>query len=108
MIRLIFFLALIAAMTATVVLVISRPVKLLVRIQIVLTAIVVVAFVINFKMALWLHSMAYADPVRQEWQPRFGIISNVLWFGTIIPWLLFTICHVVIVMGRKQKAGVLL
>jgi len=106
MLRLFFFLALIAAMIATVVLVVSRPVKLLARIQIILSAIVVIAFVVGFKLAMWIHSMAYADPVRQEWQPRFSVISGLLWFGTIIPWLLFTIFHVIVVLRRKQKAEV--
>jgi len=72
--------------------------------QIILTAIVVFAFVVGFKMAMWLHSMAYADPVRQEWQPRFRVISDIIWFGTIIPWLFFTIFHVIVVLRRKQKA----
>jgi hypothetical protein len=106
MIRLIFLLALVAAMIATVVLVVSRPVKLLAKIQIILTAIVVVAVLSNFEVAMWLHSMAYADPIRQEWQPRFSVIGAILWFGTIIPWLLFTIFHVIVVLRRKQKAGI--
>ena len=104
MTKFIFFLALIAAMIATMVLVVSRPVKLLAKIQIILTAIVVVGAVVGFKMAMWLHSMAYADPVRRVWQPRFSVISNVLWFGTIIPWLLFTIFHVIAALrGSKSR-----
>jgi len=104
MMRLVFMLALLAVMIATVVLIVRRPVKLLFTIQIILTALVVVGFAVGMKMALWLHSMAYSDPVRQEWQPRLDTIGSILWFGTIIPWLLFTIFHVVIIARRKASA----
>ena len=75
--------------------------KMLTKIQLVLTALVVIAFVVGMRMAAWLHSMATLDPLRQEWQPKFDRIGSVLWFGTLVPWLLFTIYHVVIRVRRK-------
>ena len=78
--------------------------KVLTIIQIILTALVVVAFLVGVRMAAWLHSMAYADPVRQEWQPKLDRIGSALWFGTLIPWLLFTVYHVIIVNKRKRGA----
>ena len=50
--------------------------------------------------------MAYADPVRQVWQPRLDVISNITWFGTVIPWFLFTIFHVIVVLKRKTTSRV--
>ena len=101
MIRLVFILAFVAAIVAAVVLVMSRPVTRLAKIQIVLTVLVGIAFIAGMQMAAWLHSMAYADPVRQLWQPRLDVISNVTWFGTLIPWFLFTIFHVIVFLKRK-------
>ncbi len=106
MIRLVFILAFVAAIVVTVILVFSRPVTRLVKIQIVLTVLVGIAFIAGMQMASWLHSMAYADPVRQEWQPRLDVIGNVTWFGTLISWFLFTIFHVIIVLKRKTTARV--
>jgi hypothetical protein len=97
--------ALVAATIAMVALVVRRPVKLFAKIQIILTVMVIIAFVVDVKMASWLHSMAYADPVRQEWQPKLNLIGSILWFGTIIPWLLFTIFHLIVVAERKHAAG---
>lgn len=78
--------------------------KMMTKIQIVLTALVVIAFVVGMRLAAWLHSMAYVDPIRQEWQPKLDRIGSILWFGTCIPWILFTIYHVIIVIGRKREA----
>jgi hypothetical protein len=39
----------------------------------------IAAFAIGWETALWLHSMSYSDPVRQEWQPRLGRVLSVLW-----------------------------
>jgi len=81
-----------------------RPhrVKLLTDIQIALTVVVVIAFVVDMKMASWLHSMDYADPVRQEWQPRFTAIGGVIWFGAVGSWLLFTVFHLIFIVTRKR------
>ena len=78
--------------------------KMLTKIQIVLTALVVVAFVAGIKMAAWLHSMAYTDPIRQEWQPKLDRLGNILWFGTLIPWVLFSVYRVIIVARQKRPA----
>jgi len=104
MIRLFFFLLLAVAMVASLVVSLRRPVHLLAKIQIALTALVVVAFIVGMKMALWLHSMAFADPVRQKWEPRLDKIRSILWFGTVIPWLLFTIYHVIARVRQKPSA----
>jgi len=79
--------------------------KMLTKIQIILTALVVVASLVGMKMAAWLHSMAYGDPVRQEWQPKLDRIGSFLWFGTFIPWVLFTVYHVIIVTRTKPSAS---
>jgi len=97
-------LVVVAAMIATVVLILRRPVRFLAIVQGILAGLVIIAFVVGMKMASWLHSMAYADPVRQEWQPKLDKIGSILWFGTLIPWLLFTIYHVFIVVRRKPSA----
>jgi hypothetical protein len=89
------------AIVATTILVVLRPVKFLARIQIILTAVIIVGFVVNFKVAMWIHSMAYDDPARKQWRS----ILDVIWFGTIIPWLLFTIFHVILVLCRKVRAN---
>ena len=91
-------------MVAAVVLLVSRPMTRLAKIHVVLTVLVGFAFVAGMQTALWLHSMAYDDPVRQAWQPRLDAISNVLWFGTLIPWFLFTVYHVAVVLKRKATA----
>jgi len=79
--------------------------KILTKIQIILTILVVIAVAVDFKVALWLHSTAYDDPVRQKWRP----VLDILWFGSVIPWLLFTICHVIFRLARRAslpKTGV--
>ena len=91
-------------MIASGVVILRRHVSLLAKIQIALTALVVVAFIFGMKMAMWLHSMAYADPVRQEWQPRLDKFDSIFWFGTVIPWLLFTICHIIVKVRQKPSA----
>ena len=80
MIPILFCLLLLGAMAAALILAVKRPLTLLIKIQIILTVLVVVAFVVGFNIALWLHSTAYDDPARQKWHP----ILDVLWFGTII------------------------
>jgi hypothetical protein len=78
-------------------------VKTLTKIQIVLTVLVGVALIAGMKMASWLHSMAFTDPVRQQWQPRLDSIGSVIWFSTFIPWLLFTVFHLIVVLKRNSK-----
>ena len=68
--------------------------KILTNIQIILTVFLIVAVVVNFKMAVWLHSLAYNDPAREEWRP----FLEVLWFGSTISWLLFTLFHVIFIL----------
>ena len=89
-------------MGATILLLTRRPVKSLAIVQLILTALVILAFIAAMKMASWLHHMAFANPVRQKWEPRLHSISTVLWFGAIITWLLFTVFHLIVVARRKQ------
>ena len=79
----------------------SRSLTTLIKIQIALTALVFAAFLVGMLMAGWLHSMAYDDPVRQAWEPKLDRIGDILWFCTIVPWLVFTVYHVVVRVGRK-------
>lgn len=99
--RLLFMLVFGCAMVAAFVVIIRRPKTLLAKIQIALTALVIVVFLVEMKIAFWLHSMAYADPVRQAWQPKFAVIGSVMWFGAIGSWLLFTLFHVAVALRRK-------
>ena len=63
-----FVLVLTAASVSSIVLILWRPQKLLARIQLILFAIFLVAAVIGFKMAMWIHSMGFNDPVRQHFE----------------------------------------
>ena len=73
------------------------------RIQIVLTVLAVIAFVADLQLARWLHSMAYFDPVRRQWQARIEVISFILWFGVVGSCLLFSVFHlIVVVMGKAR------
>jgi hypothetical protein len=101
MIHPIFFLTLAAAAIAAIVLAVTRPVRLLARVQIILTAAVVLVVAADFKIVMWLRSMSYADPVRQEWQTRLNAIGGILLYGSVIPWLLFSAYHVIAVLRRR-------
>lgn len=105
-IRLIVILAFVAAIVAAVILGFRRPVTRMSKIQIALTVLVGIALIAGMWMASWLHSMASADPVRQEWQPRLQALGNILWFGTLIPWFIFTVFHVFVVLKRKAAGKV--
>jgi hypothetical protein len=93
------FWILVTAMIASVILVVLHPVKLLAGIQAILTGLVVVAFIAPVWMVGWLTKAS--EPVRQLWEPRCEVISLVALWGTLVPWILFTIYHAVIVGWRK-------
>ena len=95
--------ALAAAIIVSIVLILRRPMSVLTKIQIILTLFVVFAGVVGMNEASWLHSMAYRDPIRQEWAPKLEPMEVVIWFGTIISWFLFTAFHVITVVHRKSK-----
>jgi hypothetical protein len=86
---------LLATMIASVILVIWHPVKLLATIQVILTGLVVVGFIGVAEMAARL--MKSHEPVHESSQ----VISLVVIWGTIVPWILFTIYHIVVVVWRK-------
>ena len=86
---------LVATMIASVILVIWHPVRLLATIQVILTGFVVVAFIGVCAMAARLHKSH--EPVQEPSQ----VISLVALWGTIVPWILFTIYHIVVVVWRK-------
>jgi hypothetical protein len=67
--------------------------KAITKLQIILTIFVIIAFFINFKIGLWLHSMAYDDPVRQKWQPILNVLLSIILYGSSILWLLFTVFY---------------
>jgi hypothetical protein len=89
------FWILVATMIASVILVIWHPVRLLVTIQVILTGLVVVAFIGVCAMAARLHKSHEAV------QEPSQVISLVALWGTIVPWILFTIYHMVVVVWRK-------
>ena len=74
-------------MIASVILVIWHPVRLLATIQVILTGLVAVAFIGVCAMAARLHKSH--EPVQEPSQ----VISLVALWGTIVPWILFTIYH---------------
>jgi hypothetical protein len=97
--NIIFFLILVAAIVASVILVVSHPVKLLARIQLILMILVVTPIVISLPVAVWL--AAVADPVRRLWTPRLMAIDCIVFPATFIPSFLFTIFHVIVVIKRR-------
>lgn len=95
--------AIIVAVIATVVLFVLRPAKLLAKIQVALTALVIIVQLASMMTGIWLHSMAYADPVRQHWQPILNVVFGILCAGTVISWLLFTMYYALVVFSRKSS-----
>ena len=89
------FWILVATMIASVILVIWHPVRLLATIQVILTGLVAVAFIGVCAMAARLHKSH--EPVQEPSQ----VISLVALWGTIVPWILFTIYHMIVVVWRK-------
>ncbi len=77
---------LVATMIASVILVIWHPVRLLATIQVILTGLVVVAFLCIAAMAARL--MKSHEPAQQSWGQE---ILGVVFFGTISALLLLTI-----------------
>jgi hypothetical protein len=94
------FWILVATMIASVILVMWHPVRLLATIQIIFTALVVVAFIGVCAMAARLHKSH--EPVQEPSQ----VISLVALLGTIVPWILFTIYHMIVVVWRKLHPNV--
>lgn len=76
--------------------------KPLAKIQIALTALLLGSFMINMKIAGWLHSMAYSNPVRQEWEARLDSVGSILWFSVLIPWFVFTLYHAGVLIARDR------
>src|SRR5579859_4720294 len=89
------FWILVATMIASVILVIWHPVRLLAKIQVILTGLVIAALIGVCVMAARL--IKSHEPVRETSQ----VVSLVALWGTIVPWILFTIYHVVVVGWRK-------
>ena len=82
-------------MIASVILVIWHPVRLLATIQVILTGLVVVGFIVVAEMTARL--MKSHEPVQESSQ----VISLIIIRSTIVPWILFTIYHVVFIVWRK-------
>ncbi|HEX7652552.1 MAG TPA: hypothetical protein VF607_03535 [Verrucomicrobiae bacterium] len=82
-------------MTATIALLVRRPVRSLVLGQVIFTALVLVANVINARLGLWLQSLPAGAAERQTWQTRMDLLTPALLLGTLLPWIIFTAYHVV-------------
>ena len=82
-------------MIASVILVIWHPVRLLATIQAILAGLVVIAFFGVAAMAARLVKAHGPPPESSQ------VISLVALWGTIVPWILFTIYHVVFIVWRK-------
>ena len=89
------FWILVITMIASAILVLWHPVRLLATIQVILTGLVVVGFIVVAQMAAQL--MKSHEPAQESSQ----VISLVIIWGTIVPWILFTIYHAVFVVWRK-------
>ena len=74
--------------------------RILRTLQIVLTILAVLAGLVGFGGAMWLHSMAYADPVRRSAEPIFEPISLAAWL-MIVFWFWFSVIHGVLIVVRK-------
>jgi hypothetical protein len=100
------FAILAVATIASVVLVVWHPIKLLAVIQAALTGLSVVALF----LPVWMHGslMRASGPDRQLWQPKYEMISMVAMWATLVPWILFTIYHLLAVGWRvlRPKAEV--
>jgi hypothetical protein len=94
---------LIVLLVAWAVVTVARPVSPLVKIHVVLTVLVIVGYVAHLGMRVWLHSMAYSDPVRKHWEPTYGLTGEILWYGALIPWVIVTVFHIVVVMRGKTR-----
>jgi hypothetical protein len=100
------FVLFVASLVVSVVLIRRRPVKLLAKIQLVLTILVVSTMALSILAdVLDLCHVAVAESVRQLWTPR---VEQGLFVFLFFPWLLFTIIHlilaVVVAVGRKLRA----
>jgi hypothetical protein len=96
-----------AAMVASIILITARPVRSLAIIQIGLTALVVIAFFIDVKLVLGDPYWAETDPFGpgvQEVESQINFNVTLPSLGTAIPWLFFTIFHVIFVLKRKRSA----
>jgi len=72
-------------------------------VQILLSALLCFAVWVEYKTAIWLHSMAYADPVRQQWQSKLEHPMTVMWFGVLIPWILHTLFYCTVTIKRMTE-----
>lgn len=105
--QLIFGLAIfVASLVVSAILVRWRPVKLLAKIQLILTIFVITIIVISILVdVLGAWQVAAANAVRRLWTPK---ADQVLFVCLCLPWLLFTIIHailaIVVVVGRKLRA----
>jgi len=83
--------------------------KAITIIQIVWTILAVIAVIVSFSGAFWLHSMRTTDPERQLWTPRWDTIGLICWLGVIWPWLLFSVIHlsarIVMKITAADKTG---
>ena len=74
---------------------VTRPTTWFGKMQLALTGLLGIVFVGEVEAAMWLHSMAHGDPVRQLWQPRINEVSMFVWFGSLVGYAVFTFYHLV-------------
>ena len=67
--------------------------KKLTQIEVLLTLLVINAELYGFKIGSWLASMPESDPVRRLWESRLDLPGNILWWGTLLSWLVFSIFY---------------
>jgi len=78
--------------------------KPLTIIQIILTALAFIALVVMFEVSGRAHHFAYSDPARQFAKQKADVLCIILQYAVLIPWILFTIYHVVIRGVRKSQS----
>jgi hypothetical protein len=65
--------------------------KKVTEIQMLLTLLAITVVLVTLQVGSWLASMPESDPVRQSWQSRLDLPGNILWYGVLFPWLMFSV-----------------
>jgi hypothetical protein len=81
--------------------------KLIVKIHIFFAVFFVVAIVSAFYLMTWLGRLhELPDPSHTRfyfWRPKVEVINFALTYGTIIFWLLFAVCHLIVTIRKKLQ-----
>ena len=83
--------------------------KLLTKIEIILTVFLVLTYVAESHLQVWLHAMFYSDPPREYLlQSQFKLITDVAWFASLFPWAIYTLIYVLVLfthLKARKRSG---